>query len=484
MNQMRLLVLTITILGTLAARPAVLSVPPLELKPCHIDRLPEEILCGVHTVFEDRQAGTGAQIPIHVAVLPPLRRAIAPDPLLILSGGPGQGARSLAVAAARYFKQVRRTRAIVLVDLRGTGSSGALKCLDATDELSRLDQGADVYLGTGAACLAALGGDPRHYTHTDALADLDEIRRRLGYARVNLWGGSWGTRAALLYALTYPDAVRSVVLDGAVALNLDFPDPVATNAQRAMDLLVERCAADAACARAFPDPHAELRRVLDSLTPARRITIRHPRTGADATLVVSRDTIAELARVALYTTTDGARLFQTIRHAAHGDFGPLAAQYVQSARTSTDDMALGATMAILCSEDLQAPHQTIARDEAAATFVGDSYADAWRRRCRGWPVGPPIAFDRGAVSAAHALILSGLNDPVTPPSAGEAMARHFTSVTHIVVPGAAHNASFTGCVPKLIASFLEKGRLEPDDAACVKDVPLPPIVANDAGGLQ
>jgi pimeloyl-ACP methyl ester carboxylesterase len=483
MNQMRLLILVITILGTLAARPAVLSVPPLELKPCHIDRLPEEILCGVHTVFEDRQAGTGAQIPIHVAVLPPLRRAIEPDPLFILSGGPGQGARLLAVAAARYFKQVRRTRAIVLVDLRGTGSSGALKCLDATDELSRLDQGADVYLGSGAACLAELGGDPRHYTHTDALADLDEIRRQLGYTRVNLWGGSWGTRAALLYALTYPDAVRSVVLDGAVALNLDFPNPVATNAQRAMDLLVERCAADAACARAFPDPHAELRRVLDSLTPARRVTIRHPRTGADATLVVSRDTVAELARVALYTTTDAARLFQTIRHAAHGDFGPLAAQYVQSARTSTDDMALGATMAILCSEDLQVPHQTIVRDETTATFVGDSYADAWRRRCRGWPVGPPIAFDRAAASAAHALILSGLNDPVTPPSAGEAMARHFTNATHIVVPGAAHNASFTGCVPKLIASFLES-RLEPDDVACVKDVPLPPIVANDAGGLQ
>ena len=255
-------------------------------------------------------------------------------------------------------------------------------------------------------------------------------------------------------------------------------------AQRALDLLVQRCTSEPSCARTFPNPHAELRTVLNSLMPARRITLRHPRTGADTTLTLSRDTVAELVRVALYTTTDAARLFQTIRHAAQGDFGPLAAQYAQSARWSTDEMALGVTMAILCSEDLPAARPAPVQDRMKDTFVGDSYAGAWQRRCQGWPAGPPISVDRRAESQAHALILSGLVDPVTPPSAGDAMARHFPNAAHIVVPGAAHNASFSGCVPNLIASFLDKGRLDPDDAVCVKDVRLPPIVVNDAGRQQ
>ena len=456
----------------------------LTLTPCHVDFLPEEVLCGVHQVFENRQQGTGKQISIHVAVLPPLRRSAQPDPLFIFSGGPGQGARSFAPVAARYFRQMRRMRAVVLVDLRGTGASGALKCPGSGDEISKLANGADLYLGNGIDCLAAIHEDVRQYTHANALADLDEIRRRLGYSRINVWGGSWGTRAAVLYALMYPDAVRSVVLDGAVALDLGFPAPVARNAQQAFDRLGERCASEPNCAIAFPNPRVELDAVLEGLDRPRVVTLRHPRTGIPVTVTLSRDAVAELVRVALYATTDAARLLQTLRHAALGDFGPLAAQYAHSARMSTDDMALGFTLSVLCSEDVPQSAAAALPDDESSTFLGHGYSDGWRRRCRGWPLGAPIDIDRTAVSGAPALILSGLHDPVTPPSAGEAMARHFANATHIVVPGAAHNASFTGCATRLIATFLEHGRLDETEAECVTRVPLPPIVLNDAGGQR
>lgn len=103
----------------------------------------------------------------------------------------------------------------MLVDLRGTGGSNPLECSIGEDALASLDSS----LGgneMAEACLKALDADPRHYTHKDALRDLDEIRQLLGYERISLWGGSWGTRAALLYAASYPNAVRSLVLDGAV----------------------------------------------------------------------------------------------------------------------------------------------------------------------------------------------------------------------------------------------------------------------------
>jgi pimeloyl-ACP methyl ester carboxylesterase len=58
-------------------------------------------------------------------------------------------------------------------------------------------------------CRDALTANPRFYTHAESLADVDEIRERLGYETINLWGGSWGTRAAY---------------SGAWASRRDFPD--------------------------------------------------------------------------------------------------------------------------------------------------------------------------------------------------------------------------------------------------------------------
>jgi pimeloyl-ACP methyl ester carboxylesterase len=453
---------------------------PLRLEPCHVDGLAEQVRCGIHEVDEDRAAGSGRRIPVHVAVLPPLRRAAAADPLFILAGGPGQGARGYARLAARYFQDVRRTRPIVLVDLRGTGASNPLACPWPQDELAAL--GALAPAGAARECLAGLDADVRHYTHEPALADLDEIRRRLGYEGIHLWGGSWGTRTALLYALTYPEAVRSVVLDGAVPLDAAFPAHVAPSAQRALRLLHERCAADPACAAAFPDPARELGMLLARLDIAPvTAVLKHPRTGADVEVMLRRDAVAEIVRVALYTPQDAVRLLPVIRRALDGDFGPLAAQAVHSASFS-EDMALGATMAILCSEDLPASAPGDIERLARGTFLGSAYAQAWRERCSGWPAGPPIRIDRGAISNAPALILSGLYDPVTPPSSGEAMARHFPDHQHVIVPGAAHNASFAGCAPELIARFLQRGATVPLDTGCLAGAPLPPLVLDHSGG--
>ena len=80
----------------------------------------------------------GRRLSIQVAVLPALRRVVEPDPLFIFAGGPGQGARGLAEAAARFFKRVRRSRDIVLVDLRGTGGSAPLRCPEGADDLAEL----------------------------------------------------------------------------------------------------------------------------------------------------------------------------------------------------------------------------------------------------------------------------------------------------------------------------------------------------------
>jgi pimeloyl-ACP methyl ester carboxylesterase len=407
-----------------------------------------------------------------------LRRVGAADPLVILAGGPGQGARGFGPVVARYFKKVRRTRPVVLVDLRGTGGSAPLVCPTITAPLAR--PFFDVV--DAAQCRDALEADPRFYTHASALADLDDIRRALGYDRINLWGGSWGTRAALLYAVTYPTAVRSVVLDGAVSMAMGFPQSTARNAERAWELLAAACHEDRTCNAAHGNAGETFRRLLEQLeaTPYSS-EVRDPRTGERVTVRLDRDTVAEIIRVALYTPGDAARVLQIVRHAVNGNYGPLLAQAARSASVSTDEMAVGQTLSVLCSEDMPLTMQIDFSREARGTFLRSSYADAWRRRCREWPIGKGLWIARDATSTSPALILSGEHDPVTPPSAGEAMALHFVNHRHVVVPGAAHNASFSGCVPDLIADFITRGSLDGLETSCASRVAWPPIVIDDAG---
>ena len=131
---MRLMVLLI---AAIAVSCEGVSLAPFPLTPCHVDGLAEELRCGVREVFEDRPQQRGRKIEIHVTVLPALRRIVEPDPLVILAGGPGQGARSMAPIAWRFFRAIRRHRDIVLVDLRGTGASHPLTCDIAGDEARR-----------------------------------------------------------------------------------------------------------------------------------------------------------------------------------------------------------------------------------------------------------------------------------------------------------------------------------------------------------
>ena len=61
------------------------------------------------------------------------------------------------------------------------------------------------------------------YTTPIAMDDLDEVRAALGYERINLFGGSYGTRAALVYLKRHPQSVRTVTLQGVAPTNQFMP---------------------------------------------------------------------------------------------------------------------------------------------------------------------------------------------------------------------------------------------------------------------
>jgi pimeloyl-ACP methyl ester carboxylesterase len=99
--------------------------------------------------------------------------------------------------------------------------------------------------------------DLTRYTTPIAMDDLDDVRAWLGYDKINLIGLSYGTRAALVYMRQHPEHVRRVVLLGVAPTYAKLPLYHARNGQRAMLLLLDECAADAACAKAYPHVREE-----------------------------------------------------------------------------------------------------------------------------------------------------------------------------------------------------------------------------------
>jgi pimeloyl-ACP methyl ester carboxylesterase len=246
------LALLVCLLGTaVSCLTAVASTPAptLQLEACRRDGV--NARCGRLEVREDPAAVAGRKLLLSVTVIPSLRVRAEPDPLVILSGGPGQAAGDFYTAVAPAFGRIRRDRDIVLIDQRGTGQSNRLDC-EFSDDIDVGVTDLQQLQSQARTCMAALPGDPRFYTTSVAVRDLEAVRAALGYEKLNFYAVSYGTRVAQLYLRRYPSRVRSVVLDGAVPVDLALGPDAAPAAQHALDTIFANCENEASCNTAFP----------------------------------------------------------------------------------------------------------------------------------------------------------------------------------------------------------------------------------------
>jgi pimeloyl-ACP methyl ester carboxylesterase len=457
----------------------------IEVQPCSAEIGVVGAECGSLEVFEDRQAGAGRTIDLNIVVLPAAGRDPRPDPLFVLAGGPGQAATDLAEMVQHHMRRIREHRDIVLVDQRGTGDSGGLHC-ELVDPDSLLYLPEERMLEALQACMEGLDADLRLYTTPLAMDDLDQVRAGLGYDQINLWGGSYGTRAALVYLRRHEDHVRAMVVDGLAPPAILLPLNVGIDGQRALDLLLDDCAGDPGCGAAFTDVRQQLERLLASLgEDTTRVTIQHPRTGETAEVPVTATAVASLLRGALYSSELSVLLPLVIEQASNGNFGPMAA-LADPWGEIDQALSLGMLFSVLCSEDV--PFITAAQREqlGAQDLLGRATLDLYSRVCDFWPRGEvPAGYHDPVVSDKPVLVLSGELDPVTPPRWGEQVARHLVNARHVVVPGAAHGTLQYGCVARLVAEFVDSGETEGLDTDCMESLKRPPFFLSHTGpGLQ
>jgi pimeloyl-ACP methyl ester carboxylesterase len=446
----------------------------IPLTPCEVKGLGWDTSCGRYEVYEDRKAGTGRKIALNVVVLPARRRPAAPDALFLLAGGPGQSIVK-AAAGLTFLSRLRETRDIVLVDQRGTGGSGALTCPAAEGSATAEDLPESVV----RQCLVELKADPRLYTTDLAMADLDDVRAALGYESIDLWGASYGTRAALVYIKMFPGRVRTAVLDGVAPYGNRLPLYMPRDADRALGLLFRDCAASRDCATAFPDLPGTVRRVYERLRVApAAVSLRHPLTAQDMTASVSGEAFTSGVRAALYSAEIAALVPFVVTRAEAGDYAPFQAMTVTSYKQMQESMSVALLFSVMCAEDVP----FIAREEFDDASMFTSAARRMASVCAFWPKGsPPGDLRRPVGSDVPTLLLSGALDPVTPPSWAEEAAKTLSRSRHLVMPNAGHGISSQGCVPKLLQKFIEDGKHDGLDLGCIEKQRRPPFIVSMAG---
>ena len=447
----------------------------VQLAPCRLPGLDRQALCGEHEVWENREARAGRRIAIRIGVIPARRRAGEPDPMVVLAGGPGQGAIALARHVATLFSRLNDSRDIVLIDQRGTGRSRALECNQGDDPVDMFD---DSRLEAMVVqCLESLDADPRQYATPSAVADLDEVLGALGYAGVNLWGGSYGTRVALELMRRYPRRVRTATLDGVAPMGMKLPLSFAADGEAAFERLVADCEAAAACRQAYPGLRSDVSALRARLArqPV-QITITDPVSGKPHGIRVTESIFLSGLFRPLYVPVLASLLPFSITRAADGDFNPLLAQNLEFAQDVIENFSMGMHLAVVCSEDVP---RIDPGDLAAAsrTFFGLALADNFLRACTHWPKAElPADYYDPVRSAAPVLVLSGGIDPATPPRLGEEVVARLPNARHAVAPNLAHGVSGHGCAPKLLEKFVREADARSLDLSCLARIPRPLFV--------
>jgi pimeloyl-ACP methyl ester carboxylesterase len=449
----------------------------LILTDCTVQRFAGKAKCGTFEVYENRATKKGRTITLKIILLPATGDKREPDPFVYFAGGPGSAATEDAAGLAQAFPRILEHHDMLFVDQRGTGGSHPLDCKFYDDADLQSYLGYFFPIEDVRKCREQLepNSDLKQYVTTIAADDMDELRAALGYERLNLFGGSYGTRAALTYLKRHPKHVRTAILQGVSPADHFMPGDFPLQTERALQGVLAECLADKACSEAFPNIKDEAKAVLAQLIKGPvEVEIQKPNSTEKVKVKLSRDLVAEAIRYMLYSPVPASRVPLILHVASQGDYAPLARTAIQYRQRLVATGSNGMYLSITCAEDLPWIKPGEGERMAQNTFLGDYRLRQQREACALWPRAEiERDYAQPVKSDVPVLILTGEWDPVTPPSNGDRVAKTLTNSLHVVVPHGAHGlGGLEGmdCIDNLIVDFIERGSVKGLNTECVKNI--------------
>jgi len=476
MSGIKAIVSALAVLAVIAAlrANAAPDVAKLPTSPCRLPGVARSARCGVLDVLEDPDQPGGRRLPIHVAIVPAASGKPLADPIVVLMGGPGEDAIGAAELYAAQFAPLLADRDLLLVDQRGTGRSAALRC-DLFSSETAAESLRDFFpLDAVKSCKVRLQAvaDLTRYSYLYFARDLEQVRRALGFGPVNLFAGSYGTRAAQVYMRAYPHSVRTAYLGSVVPIDMEGPLDFAKTAQTAIDHMFENCKNDSACHTAFPNLQNEFHQIMVRLASG---SVRVSLPGHVDLVALDRGRVAEWFRSRLYRPREAVTLPWTIHRAYAGDWTPIVGGILAGARELDKNISLGLFFSITCSEDMPFVREQDVASQTHDTFLGDYRLRQQQAACEEWPRGAlPKDYRHPIQSDVPALFVTGDMDGGTPVSFTNRVAQGFSKHVAVVIHGQGHT-EWNDCVATMYQHLVRSASVAGLDSQPCPAIPLPPF---------
>jgi pimeloyl-ACP methyl ester carboxylesterase len=473
----------------LAFVPACGAVPEkstIQLKPCTVGVY--EAQCGRLRVYENRDAHRGRMINLNVVVIKASGDHPVPDPVFWLSGGPGGAATEDADTGMPFPFSLAESHDLVFVDQRGTGKSNQVLIPTDVPDLSDLTPEQTDAIDARIRpwidkVLEEIDMDPRYYTTSVAMDDLDEVREALGYDKINLVGYSYGSTAAQCYLRQHEDHVRTVVLGGGSLLDIPIFERWAQNSQRALDAVFDQCLSETACQTNFPDVRTEFTGLMDRLKERpETVTFTNPANGQPASVTFTADYLAGEIRYMMKDVSNTS-LLPLLIHRAYQDrdlqgFANFYASHGGPEWWGNQFM----DHVIRCSEKWAAfDPGVVAELGSGSSFVGwDLYlSQTTTLSCKYTPAGiTPEGQTAQPGSRVPILIWNGDRDPINPPENMVGSKALWPNSLAVIAPFVSHNwhdPTVSNCWFSLTNDFIQAGSAEGLQTTCLQDIQPPSL---------
>jgi pimeloyl-ACP methyl ester carboxylesterase len=464
--------------------------PTLEPDPAY-----EKARCGYLVVPENRAHPNGRTIRLGVAIVPAASPTPAPDPVVYLSGGPGED--PIQAAKVVIDAGLNRDRDLILISQRGEyDSQPALTCANleewrATSLGVAYDSAVSKqqHLEATTAChnqLLGSGADLSAYNTTENAADLADLRTALGIDQWDVYGASYGTDLALVYMREYPQGIRAVTLDAIAP-----PDAVTlggfwTSTREGFDNVFRACDADTACREHYPnlaDTFTRLVRNLEANPVQTSVTL--PGNNKPVKVVLDGGALVNWMVRLVSNGQDGSEAPYGIDQLAHGHPEMVAQQWASFwvAPEFWGKYGFGLTYGVICSEwvPFEDPSQLLANGKKQFPEYPDSVLAQPPQLpfmiddCGVWNVPKaPSSIRQATHGAIPTLVVSGGFDAKTGAQWGDYVAKTLSNAKVITISGLGHGAAiFSPCGHDVVASFFRTPRSP--DTSCVAGVSPKPF---------
>ena len=431
--------------------------------------------CSTLTVPFDYARPEGPSFTIPVVRIP--SKADKPRLLLTNPGGPGiSGAKDL-ISVRDYFEKFTDTHSVVSFDPRGVGGSNpAIQCLDLQQQWAIFDQpsvptsdvetsrATELAAGIGAACQRQFGDAFGHVGTANVARDMDEIRKAMGFDKIDYFGFSYGTFLGAMYTDMFPGKADRVVLDSVMDPSLDYQQirhGQAQGMQHSVTAFVEDCLRRADCPLSGA-PSQALQQISDLIGKLDK----QPYVSPDGRALSGARMLGLVESSQYFPDSGWPGLRDALHRAVAGDWAAVAdAAFSPNLMVNPADSEY---LSVVCIDfqqerDPGAPRRLAPLWSAESPISGGNRA--WSLApCESWPVGAARA--PGPVNAGGAgqvLILNTTGDPATPLAWAQSLHDQIKNSTLVIAPAEGHIASTqSACAEDALVAFLTKGSLPPD----------------------